>query len=122
MQHPHKITLPIDTPSTQRGHAARNAPALYGVSSCASDGQVAGEIVDRLSTEGAGHWLDHGTEHPHRIALSISADRVASTIAELNSGFKKLNLQARPCLLDCMQAVKSCMLVPTLRSVHDCLA
>ena len=55
--------------------------------------QVAGRIVSDLEDQGAGHWLDHGTEHPHRIALSIRADMVPHAVHSLSSGFAHEGLQ-----------------------------
>lgn len=55
--------------------------------------QVAGSLIDRLSRENAGHWLDPGTEHPHRIALSIRADLVPLAVEQLKIGFLECGLE-----------------------------
>ena len=57
--------------------------------------QVAGGVVSELELENAGHWLDHGTEHPHRIALSLQADKVTWAVERLGEGFVSEGLQAR---------------------------
>ncbi len=51
--------------------------------------------MNHLKVEGAGDWLDHGTEHPHRIALSIRADKVQHVVYKLGEGFASMGLQAR---------------------------
>jgi len=58
-------------------------------------GQVAGEVLGRLG-EDAGAWLDRGTEHPHRIALSVRGDRASDAAAQLRAGFEAAGVQARP--------------------------
>ena len=55
--------------------------------------QVAGELLSQLAEEGAGHWLDEGTEHPHRIALSIRADRIPPILEQLKTGFAQQGVQ-----------------------------
>eukprot|EP00884_Botryococcus_braunii_P004434 jgi/Botrbrau1/13992/Bobra.150_1s0004.1 len=57
--------------------------------------RVAGQIVDRLGSENACHWLDQGTEHPHRIALNVRYDKVAEVTKHLEKGFVTANLQVR---------------------------
>ena len=57
--------------------------------------QVAEGLLSRLAEAGAGHWLDQGTEHPHRIALSIQANRIPSALEQLREGFAKQDIQAR---------------------------
>ena len=49
--------------------------------------------MNRLAAEDAGHWLDAGTEHPHRIALSIRADHVAASVRQLGLGFQDSSLE-----------------------------
>lgn len=57
--------------------------------------QVAGDIVRELEGSEAAHWLDHGTEHPHRIALSIRSDKVGYAVQKLSAGFSHNKLQVR---------------------------
>ena len=49
--------------------------------------------MQELEGHGAGHWLDHGTEHPHRIALSVRADKVKHVVGQLTSGFRGQGIQ-----------------------------
>ena len=71
-----------------RGHSSRAC-------SSRADGQVAGEVLGRLG-EAAGAWLDRGTEHPHRIALSVRGDRAGDAAEQLRAGFEAAGVQARP--------------------------
>jgi hypothetical protein len=57
--------------------------------------QVAENLVTDLRMEGAGDWLDHGTEHPHRIAISVRADKVPHAVEKLGEGFAAADLQVR---------------------------
>lgn len=56
-------------------------------------------MVDRLRSDNACYWLDQGTEHPHRIALSVRQDKVAEVTKHLEKGFDSAHLQvlASPC-------------------------
>lgn len=49
-----------------------------------------------LQAEDAGAWLDQGTEHPHRLALSVRRDRVPHTRRSLAEAFAGRGLQVRP--------------------------
>ncbi len=51
-------------------------------------------MLDRLG-EGAAAWLDRGTEHPHRIALSIRGDCLGDAVEQLRAGFEAASVQAR---------------------------
>lgn len=53
--------------------------------------QVADVIVQQHSSEV--HWLDHGTEHPHRIALSVHTNRLQDCISHLQRGFEQHSVQ-----------------------------
>lgn len=57
--------------------------------------QVAGSLVDESESGGNGscHWLDYGTEHPHRIALSVREDRLNYIVQNLENGFINQGLQ-----------------------------
>lgn len=55
--------------------------------------QVAGEVLDRL-TDAAAAWLDRGTEHPHRVALSVRGDRLGAAVEQLRAGFEAAGVQA----------------------------
>lgn len=58
--------------------------------------QVAGEVLDRL-TDSAAAWLDRGTEHPHRVALSVRGDRLGAAVEQLRAGFEAAGVQAGLC-------------------------
>ena len=64
--------------------------------------QVAGEVLERL-TESAAAWLDRGTEHPHRVALSVRGDRLGAAVEQLRAGFEAAGVQAGAChALQCL--------------------
>ena len=50
-------------------------------------------MVSQLGSDGAVHWLDHGTEHPHRIALSVRSDKVQICMSQLSEGLKAHGVQ-----------------------------
>ena len=50
-------------------------------------------MLGRL-TDAAAAWLDRGTEHPHRIALSVRGDRLGEAVEQLRAGFEAANVQA----------------------------
>jgi hypothetical protein len=54
--------------------------------------QVAGEVIGAVSPAAA-QWLDDGSEHPHRIALSVQAARVPELCERLKEGFVRRNVQ-----------------------------
>ncbi|KAK9834998.1 hypothetical protein WJX81_003222 [Elliptochloris bilobata] len=56
--------------------------------------QVAQGVLERLG-EGAAAWLDRGTEHPHRVALSVRGDCLAGAVEQLRAGFEAANVQVR---------------------------
>ena len=58
--------------------------------------QVVEEVLRGLQGDDAGAWLDQGTEHPHRLALSVRLDRLADTRSRLAQGFADRNLQVKP--------------------------
>lgn len=64
-------------------------------------------MVDHLRAEGAGDWLDHGTEHPHRIALSIRADKVPHAVEMLGEGFAACGLEVKLPLLFQQSRIKA---------------
>lgn len=45
--------------------------------------------------EGAAHWLDDGSEHPHRIALSVKATAVPGILAALEAGTASRGLRVK---------------------------
>ena len=55
--------------------------------------QVVEETLRWLEEQGAGAWLDQGTEHPHRLALSVRADRLHDTYHRLSHAFSDRGLQ-----------------------------
>ena len=55
--------------------------------------QVADQVVSQHGSDGAVHWLDHGTEHPHRIALSVRGDKVQMCMRQLGEGLKAHGVQ-----------------------------
>lgn len=55
--------------------------------------QVAGKVLAECGGEGKAHWLDDGSEHPHRIALSMQAACVPSATASLQRGCDAVGLQ-----------------------------
>lgn len=63
--------------------------------------QVAEEAVQRHAGDQAVNWLDHGTEHPHRIALSVHIDSLQDCLGHLHHGFQQHAVQVPMlCLLD----------------------
>ena len=57
--------------------------------------QVAEEAVQRHAGDQSVNWLDHGTEHPHRIALSVHVHRLHDCLAHLRHGFQQHTVQVR---------------------------
>jgi len=55
--------------------------------------QVVEETLRWLEEQGAGAWLDQGTEHPHRLALSVRSDRLHDTYHRLTHAFSDRGLQ-----------------------------
>ncbi len=49
--------------------------------------------MSQHGSDGAVHWLDHGTEHPHRIALSVRSDKVQVCMRQLSEGLKAHGVQ-----------------------------
>ena len=47
--------------------------------------QVAGEVISAIGPDQA-QWLDDGSEHPHRIALSVQSSRVPEVCQLLEDG------------------------------------
>ena len=67
--------------------------------------QVANQVIAECGGEGGAHWLDSGTEHPHRIALSVQASCVPSAVAGLQQGCHARGLQvtaAQPHAMLCL--------------------
>ena len=52
-------------------------------------------VLSVLQREDAGAWLDQGTEHPHRLAISVRQDRVPATRKQLSEAFAACGLQVR---------------------------
>lgn len=59
--------------------------------------QVATDVINRQPD--SIHWLDQGTEHPHRIALSVQVEQLSNTLLALRRGFDDRSLQVH--LLTC---------------------
>lgn len=57
--------------------------------------EVANQVIAECGGEGGAHWLDSGTEHPHRIALSVQASCVPSAVAGLQQGCHARGLQVQ---------------------------
>lgn len=57
--------------------------------------QVAEEAVQRHAGDSSVNWLDHGTEHPHRIALSVHMTSLHDCLAHLRHGFSQHSIQVR---------------------------
>ena len=47
--------------------------------------QVAGEVIGSVGSDSV-QWLDDGSEHPHRIALSVQSSRVPDVCHRLTEG------------------------------------
>ena len=47
--------------------------------------QVAEEVIGAVGSDSA-QWLDDGSEHPHRIALSVQSSRVPEVCQQLTEG------------------------------------
>ncbi len=54
--------------------------------------QVAGHVVGVVGSSCA-QWLDDGSEHPHRIALSVRQDKVQEVSERLKEGFLQQDVQ-----------------------------
>ena len=81
--------------------------------------QVAEEAVQRHANDSSVNWLDHGTEHPHRIALSVHTSSLQDCLTHLRHGFQHHDVQV--CRPDCPSLVcASLHLVPAhgLRLMH----
>ena len=61
--------------------------------------QVVEDTLRWLEEQGAGAWLDQGTEHPHRLALSVRLDRLHDAHNRLAHGFSDRGIQASDELL-----------------------
>ncbi|DBB07742.1 TPA: hypothetical protein ACH3X3_009162 [Trebouxia sp. C0006] len=57
--------------------------------------QVAEEAVQRHANDSTVNWLDHGTEHPHRIALSVHTSSLQDCLTHLRHGFQHHDVQVR---------------------------
>ncbi|CAL8467114.1 g6650 [Coccomyxa elongata] len=56
--------------------------------------EVAGHVVGMVGSSCA-QWLDDGSEHPHRIALSVRQDKVHEVSERLKEGFLQRDVQVR---------------------------
>lgn len=56
--------------------------------------KAATEAISLAAPETA-HWLDDGSEHPHRVALSVRADQVTKVIEILENRMKSCGLKAK---------------------------
>jgi hydroxymethylpyrimidine pyrophosphatase-like HAD family hydrolase len=54
---------------------------------------AAGAVV--AAFDGACHWLDKGTEHPHRVSLAVRADTLEAACARLRQGLAEERCGAR---------------------------
>lgn len=61
--------------------------------------QVAEEAIQRHVGGSSVNWLDRGTEHPHRIALSVHVHSLQDCLAHLRHGFQQHSVQVCPPLL-----------------------
>ena len=62
--------------------------------------QVVEGVLADLESKDAGAWLDRGTEHPHRLALSVRLDCLADTRRILAERFAHCQLQVGRLSLD----------------------
>lgn len=63
-----------------------------GICSAPSFMQVAAEVIGAVGEQSA-QWLDDGSEHPHRIALSVEASRVPDVTHRLSHGCASKNVK-----------------------------
>ena len=54
---------------------------------------AAGAVVDELP--GVAHWLDKGTEHPHRVSLAVKAEALDAACARLRQGLNDAGCAAK---------------------------
>ena len=54
--------------------------------------QVAGEVISAVGSDSV-QWLDDGSEHPHRIALSVQSSRVPDVCHRLTEGTHSRGVQ-----------------------------
>lgn len=78
--------------------------------------QVAEEAVQRHAGDQSVNWLDHGTEHPHRIALSVHVRSLQDCLAHLRHGFRQHYVQVR--LLSHTSTQADCTSPPPLPLSH----
>ena len=76
-----RVQQPAGLGETQAGEVGL-ATGDYDVLCCA---QVAGEVIGAVGSDSV-QWLDDGTEHPHRIALSVQSSRVPDVCHRLTQG------------------------------------
>ena len=55
--------------------------------------QIADQAVQRHANDSKVNWLDHGTEHPHRIALSVHVSSLQDCLSHLRHGFEQRSVQ-----------------------------
>ena len=60
-------------------------------------------VLRGLRGDDAGAWLDQGTEHPHRLAISVRQDRVPAARQQLSEAFAARGLQVRAWGIGCKQ-------------------
>ena len=60
--------------------------------------QVAEEAIQRHAGDSSANWLDRGTEHPHRIALSVHVGSLQDCLSHLRHGFQQRAVQVPDCL------------------------
>lgn len=53
---------------------------------------MAGEVIAAVGSNYA-QWLDDGSEHPHRIALSVQQSKVLEVSERLKEGFLSRDVQ-----------------------------
>ena len=67
-----------------------------------ADVQVAEKAVQRHVNDNTVSWLDHGTEHPHRIALSVHISSLQDCLSHLRQGFQQHAVQVSPYIGQCI--------------------
>ena len=111
----HTVVLRMATPEASSGRSCCHCPATarsaQAVSSpltvAAHKGlfqqaeqaevllQVGAQVIQECGGEGSAHWLDDGSEHPHRIALSMHSGAVGHARHRLQELAAQRGLQVR---------------------------
>ena len=59
------------------------------------DLEIVHAILEEQVHSDSCHWLDQGTEHPHRCSLSVELCRLKHILASLNSQFKEQGVRVK---------------------------